>query len=287
MEPRTAAQFAPGVIDASRAVLVELGVILRSYLNDLALIGGWAPYFLLQQHQQAGFDHVGSIDIDLAVHPRIAERGGYASIAKLLAARGYEPPQDELADIFEFRYDRRIRSPYDQKPYTIRVDFLTLEAGDADTERRHRAVQPDLKAFKASGCELAFEQPVMVELTAKLPDAGGEATVTWQMANLAASLVMKSLALGGRYKEKDAYDLFYLVRHYQQGPASAAEALRPLLHLPVAQQARHNLREAFGSLHATGPAWAANFNDLHEPRARDILIADVYKTFERFFQLLL
>ena len=47
MEPRTAAQFAPGVIDASRAVRVELGVILRSYLNDLALIGGWAPYFLL------------------------------------------------------------------------------------------------------------------------------------------------------------------------------------------------------------------------------------------------
>ena len=63
MEPRTASQFAPGVIDASRAVLVEIGVILRSYLKDLALIGGWAPYFLLQQHQQAGFDHVGSIDI--------------------------------------------------------------------------------------------------------------------------------------------------------------------------------------------------------------------------------
>ena len=47
-----------------------------------------------------------------------------------------------------------------------------------------------------------------------------------------------------------------------------------------------NAQEAFGSLHATGPAWVANFNDLHEPRARDILIADVYKTFERFFQLL-
>lgn len=102
----------------------------------------------------------------------------------------------------------------------------------------------------------------------------GEATVTWQMANLAASLVMKSLALGGRYKEKDAYDLFYLVRHYRQGPASAVEALRPLLHLPVVQQARKHLQEAFGSLRATGPAWVANFNDLTESRARDILIAD-------------
>ena len=45
MEPRTAAQFAPGVIDASRAVLIELGVILRTYLNDLALIGGWGAWW--------------------------------------------------------------------------------------------------------------------------------------------------------------------------------------------------------------------------------------------------
>ena len=285
MEPRTVTQFVPGVVDASRAVLGELGVILRPYLRDLVLIGGWAPYFLLQAHEQA-VDHVGSIDIDLAVHPRITEKGGYASIAQLITARGYQPPQDALADIFEFRYDRRLVSPYDQKPYTIRVDFLTLEAGDPATERRHRAVQPDLRAFKASGCELAFDHPAVIELHATLPDAGGEATVQWQVANVAASLVMKSLALGGRYKEKDAYDLFYLVHHYPQGPASVAESLRPLLHLPVVQEAYRHLREAFGDIRATGPAWVANFNDVHDPRAREVLIADVYKTFERFFQLL-
>lgn len=285
MEPRTVSQFVPGVVEASRAVLGELGVILRPYLQNLVLIGGWAPYFLLRAHEQQ-VDHVGSIDIDLAVHPRITEKGGYASIAQLITARGYQPPQDELADIFEFRYDRRLISPYDQKPYTIRVDFLTLEAGDPATERRHRTVQPDLRAFKASGCELAFEQPAVIEIHAKLPDAGGEATVQWQVANIAASLVMKSLALGGRYKEKDAYDLFYLVRHYQQGPASVVESVRLLLHLPVVQEACRHLRQAFGDIRATGPAWVANFKDVHDPRARDILIADVYKTFERFFQLL-
>lgn len=286
MEPRTAAQFAPGVIDASRVVLVELGTILRSYMADLVLIGGWAPYFLLQTRQQGGVDHVGSIDIDIAVHPRIAERGGYASVAQLITARGYQPPQDELADVLEFRYDRRLTSPYDQKSYTIRVDFLTMEVGDPATERRHRAVQPDLQAFKASGCELAFEQPLIVELQATLPDSGGTAAVRWHVANLAASLVMKSLALGGRYKEKDAYDLFYLVHHYQHGPASAAEAIRPLLHLPVVQEARRHLQEAFGDLRATGPAWVASFKGMHDPRGREILIADVYKTFERFFHLL-
>lgn len=286
MEPRTVTQFVPGVIEASRAVLGELGIILRPYLQDLVLIGGWAPYFLLQAHKRQEVDHVGSIDIDLAVHPRIAEKGGYASIAQLITARGYQPPEDELADVLEFRYDRRLVSPYDRKPYTIRIDFLTMEAGDVEAGRRHRAVQPDLRAFKASGCELAFDHPTVIDLHARLPETGGEATIQWQVANIAASLVMKSLALGGRYKEKDAYDLFYLVRHYEDGPASVAEAVRPLRHLPVVQEACRHLQEAFGDLRATGPAWVANFKDVQDPRARDILIADVYKTFGRFFELL-
>lgn len=45
MEPRTQNQFEPGIIEASRSVLVELGVTLKSYLTDLVLIGGWARIF--------------------------------------------------------------------------------------------------------------------------------------------------------------------------------------------------------------------------------------------------
>lgn len=286
MEPRTQNQFEPGIIEASRSVLVELGVTLKSYLTDLVLIGGWAPYFLLLQNQGEGFDHVGSIDIDLAVHPRISGKGGYASLIQLIAKRGYRPPEDELSDVFEFRYDRTIISPYDKKSYTIRVDFLTPEIGDPQEKSRHRKLQPDLRAFKARGCELAFQNPVEVEMNALLPDKGGEARARWPVVNVAASLVMKGLALGGRYKEKDAYDIFYLVRHYHEGPGSVAEALKPYLDLAVVKESLKNIRDAFGDIRANGPAWVANFKDIHDPRAREILIADVFKTFERFWKLM-
>ena len=286
MEPRTQIKFEPGVIEASQSVLAELGVTLRSYSQDLVLIGGWVPYFLLKEHQKEGFDHVGSIDIDIAVHPRISERGGYASIAKLIEKRGYKPPEDDLSDVFEFRYDRKIVSPYDQKSYAIRVDFLTTEAGDPKKEHRHREVQPGLRAFKAKGAELAFENPFEIELKAKLPDSGGEAKVKWQVANIAASLVTKGLALGGRYKEKDAYDIFYLVRYYKKGPESMAEALRPYLQLEVVKESLKNIRDAFRDIRSNGPAWVANFKDIHDLRPREILIADVFKTFERFWKQL-
>ena len=286
MGPRTQSQFESGIIEASRSVLVELGMALKSYLKDLVLIGGWAPYFLLLQNQKEGFDHVGSIDIDIAVHPRISEKGGYASIVQLIKKRGYLPPKDELADVFEFRFDREIVSPYDKRPYTIRIDFLTTEQGDLRKESRHREVQSDLRAFKARGCELAFEAPIEVELKALLPGLGGEARVKWQVANVAASLVMKGQALGGRFKEKDAYDIFYLVRHYQEGPESLAKAIQPYLHLPVVQESLKNIRDAFSDIRATGPAWVAGFKDIHDPRAREVLIADVFKTFERFLKML-
>ena len=59
MAKRDAEQFVSGIVGASKCVILELGVVLRSYLEDLVLIGGWAPYFISQEYQRKGFDHVG------------------------------------------------------------------------------------------------------------------------------------------------------------------------------------------------------------------------------------
>lgn len=71
---RRTEQFDSGVVKASKSVILELGIILRSYFDELVLIGGWAPYFILQKHQKEDFNHVGSIDIDIAVNPKISEK---------------------------------------------------------------------------------------------------------------------------------------------------------------------------------------------------------------------
>lgn len=40
---------------------------------------------------------------------------------------------------------------------------------------------------------------------------------------------MKGYALNGRYKQKDAYDIYYCIRNYPDGIDALAEACRPLL----------------------------------------------------------
>ena len=54
---------------ASTSALLELATALKHYSNALVLIGGWAPYYLVKDHGRPGFEHIGSIDIDLAIDP--------------------------------------------------------------------------------------------------------------------------------------------------------------------------------------------------------------------------
>ena len=126
---RGADQFDSGVVKASKSIILELGIILRSYFDDLVLIGGWASYFILRKYQKEGFNHVGSIDIDIAVNPKISEKK-YGTIIGLIKEKGYQAVQDELADVFEFRFERTLLSPHDNKHYTINIDFLTSHLGD-------------------------------------------------------------------------------------------------------------------------------------------------------------
>lgn len=71
MEKRLRSGFLPDVSAASTSVLLELMAILGAYRDALVLVGGWAPYFLIETSKRPDdkFEHVGSIDIDLAVDP--------------------------------------------------------------------------------------------------------------------------------------------------------------------------------------------------------------------------
>ena len=86
--------------------LAEVMTMLGAYRDSLVLIGGWAPYLILQKFGQPGmfdprvfdprvfdtsFAHVGSIDIDFVVDPAAIDADQYATIVELLLAAGTDP----------------------------------------------------------------------------------------------------------------------------------------------------------------------------------------------------
>lgn len=255
---RTAQSYGPAVTAASKAVLLEVLTVLRPYQDALVLVGGWVPYFLLAQHRRPGdaFEHVGSIDIDLAVDPARVAPEAYTTMARLLLQHGYRGVADTRASTLPASFERTVASPVTHKPYTIRVDFLT--GTGMPGAPRGVTVQESLLARKLKGCDVAFTHQVQGPLQGTLPQ-GGELTVTLRMADVVGCVTMKSIVLGERFREKDAYDLYMVLAHYRRGPQDVAEALRPYLAEPLVAEALGCLRAAFATRQAHGPAWAAQF----------------------------
>jgi hypothetical protein len=259
---RTTRDYEDDVTAASRVGLAELMTALGTYRDALVLIGGWAPYLILETFGEPGafqegasqadafqtqFVHVGSIDIDLVVDPAIIDIERYATIVEALLARGWEPVGGSL-----FQFEKAIPSPRSGRAYPIRVDFLTPRplAGEGRTHR-HREVQRDLRARTLEGAEVAIAHWFWYELDALLPD-GAAARTRLKVTDIVGSLALKGIAIGDRYAEKDAYDIYTVCAHCAGGPCAVADALRPFLAETPVRRGLDAIAEKFRALRPRG-----------------------------------
>jgi len=256
MPTRTFGDYHPAFTNASKSVLLELMTILKSYRDSLVLIGGWVPYFLLETHKSKDIDftHIGSIDIDLVIDPKVIDEEKYETITRMLLSRDYKPSKDIL-----YRFERTVKSEIDSQEYTVRIDFLTPEPPKGKgSRRRHRQIQPDLKARNLLGAGIALQLNQKVLLRGTLP-ADGETEIEFKMADLTSFLALKGMAFGERYQEKDAYDIYSLCNYYEEGPISVAEEIRPKKDVKIVKRGLNAIRQRFRDINAEGPSWVANF----------------------------
>ncbi len=255
--PRTAGDYQDGITAASRSGLAEVMITLGAYREALVLIGGWAPYLILEQSGEqgtSGFVHVGSIDIDFLVDPGLVNAEAYATIVELLLDRGYKASGDSL-----FQFEKTIRSQRDGQDYLIRVDFMTPRPlPGKGRAHRHRQVQPDLQARVLEGAEVGLTHWFWYEFEAILPD-GAQTRVRLKVADIVGALALKGSAIGDRYVEKDAYDIYALCAHYSGGPKAVAAALKPYLGEEPVRGGLRLIAQKFRALDAEGPTWVASF----------------------------
>jgi len=81
----TRRDYSAELVEAARAVLIEVMHVLGEYRGEIVLVGGWVPDLLLPQAEQP---HVGSIDIDLALDhrrfpPSLPQVEGTAGVSRL------------------------------------------------------------------------------------------------------------------------------------------------------------------------------------------------------------
>lgn len=251
-------------VEAARSVLLEILHVLGEYQDNIVLVGGWVPLFLCPSPEAP---HVGSMDIDLAVDHRQLTEAEYLTMQQLLVARGYEPgPQP-------FIFYRRVS--IGGREVRVEVDFLGGEYGG--TGRRHRTQKvQDIRVRKARGADLAFDSPVETTLEGTLP-GGARDSVTLRVASVVPFIVMKTMALDARLKEKDSWDIFYCIRNYPGGAEAVAEAFRPHIEHGLVKDGLKRLAKHFSSVEGLAPTHVADFEEVTDVEERARIRRDAFE----------
>ena len=141
---------------------------------------------------------------------------------------------------------------------SVTVDFLIPPSSPTDQGGRLRNIESDFAAVIAPGLTLAFRDRRRVRIDGRTI-LGEKATREVWVCGPGAFVVLKALAFVGRGENKDAYDLFYLLRNYGRGVSDVVAELRPLFPDESAARALEYLRADFKDSESIGPRRVAEF----------------------------
>lgn len=218
-EPQSAADYDDRTTTAVKTVLVEIGQILGSFKGKFAIIGGAVPWLLLSNDDM---QHVGTVDVDIGLDAEALGDGEYATLIQALQEHGYQQRQE----LRRFQLVRQIPTTDGGAPIDIIVDFLMPR--NAEITKNVPPLISDFAVQRADGADLALRFYQLVAISGSMP-AGGTNRVEIAVCSIPALLAMKGHAIEGRYKQKDAYDIYYCIRNYPGGPEALAVECKPLL----------------------------------------------------------
>jgi hypothetical protein len=270
----TKADYKKDEVEACLQVMVELMSLLGEFRDHIVLIGGWVPYFLLNEKRQ---EHTGSLDIDIALDFEKISDETYRTILQLLEERGYEQGEQPFIFYRTIKTEQRL-------PVTVEIDFLAGEYGGTGKMHRTQKVQ-DVRARKARGCDLVFQHSISVKLCERMPD-GARNEVTIKVADVVPFLVMKGMALWERYKEKHAYDIYFTILHYPGGLKRLVKVFKSFTSNKLVLEGLGKIREKFRDVNAPGPVWVANFMEIDDEEEKERVKRDVFERVNAFLDAL-
>ncbi len=258
-------------IEAAHRVLIEIMYALGEYRDQMVIIGGWVPSLHL------GNAHIGSMDVDIALDKDAIQFDAYSKIKKLLQERGYRP--DETQPYIFYR-----DVEMDGGVITIEVDFLASEYGGSSEAHRTQPVQ-DIRARKARGCDLAFDHPIRLRVSGKMPN-GAENEIELNVCRLVPFIVMKGMALHDRAKDKDAYDIYFCLKNIPGGIKAITDEFYPFMKNKLVLEGLEKIRSKFKSLTSVGPVAVVEFLAVTDREERERLARDVFETVHKFLDFL-
>lgn len=248
-EPQSAADYDDRTSAAVKAVLIEMGQILGAFKGKFAIVGGAVPWLLLGNEDMP---HVGTLDVDVGLDAEALGDGEYVTLIDALRGHGYE----QRKELRRFQLVRSVAATDGGAPIDVIVDFLMPR--DAEVIKNVPPLISDFAVQRADGADLALRFYQLVAIAGPMPE-GGTNRVEVAVCSIPALLAMKGHAVQGRYKQKDAYDIYYCIRNYPGGPEALADACRPLLEHESGKVGFSYIADKFDSVDGFGPTCVRKF----------------------------
>lgn len=224
---------------ASRAVLIEVLQILGADRDKMVIVGGSVPELLFPDS-----GHMGTMDVDLAIAAAARSGKAYESILRKLIDAGYQHQATPM------RFLKKVEGVGDP----VKLDLIS---GEYQGSGKSNIVQVDeLELSALRGIDLALEYCREINISGVMPD-GTSNSVRARIVEPEAFILIKAFALDDRKKEKDAYDIVFILRSFEPNVEALAERLRPLLSNGLAREGYEILKSKFESINSIGPGWAA------------------------------
>jgi hypothetical protein len=274
-EPRQKEDYSDRQTEAARRVLIDVGQILASFSDCLVVVGGWVPDLLLPEAEE---QHVGSIDVDLALDAAKLNDGRYAEMLKLLLnTKRYRKGEKD----FQLVTDVDLKDG--EQPVQVEVEFLAPK--DVKLKKNKPKLLPEFRVLRTEACSVAFTAPIEQKLTGENVK-GAKNTVRLRIASLADFLVMKAHAVAGRDKPKDSYDFCYCLEHFPDGLEKLGVIWKNRRSEKHVAQAIKILYEKFESISSFGPQQVVEFHNSANPDEQAMQARKAYELVRRFLELI-
>ncbi|HZY96235.1 MAG TPA: hypothetical protein VFE35_03950 [Candidatus Cybelea sp.] len=237
-------------VDRARATALTVAQVIGDLIHDTVVVGGLVPTLRYPDAFDALLGpHVGTHDFDLALDLAIFNEERYAEIDKRLRDAGFAPDKKETTGAL-------VRQRWSYRESAATVEFIMPPVGDH--EMGLQSLTKELGALRMIGIDLALDDRTFFTLAGR--DLRGYTVErSIPVCGDAPFVVLKGLALGGRDKAKDAYDLCFVLRQAPEGPEGIAERLFPHSGHPAVERARRYLDRDFRAIDGRGPRFVCEF----------------------------
>lgn len=257
-DPRIDEERSPAGRARAERALCLLAAHIADDESPLIVLGGLMPEILTAGRETVP-QHLGTSDVDMLLLAHLQDTDGLIRIEAALEAARFSAEPGENG--------WRWRGIVDG--FAVKLEFLC----DLDTEREGIIAIPGCRVLRANnlrGTGYVAADWTLREMTADLPDLG-PTTVRVRFAGLGGYLLTKCVAVRHRGKDKDHYDLAFVLLHNRAGGPDAAA--RQLLdgklagQLPALRSTFLEVRGRFYSVMSAGPKGFAAESARADPSA--------------------